>query len=115
VRILARFAGSCRPKARPKPKPKAAGKKKRYGRWGVRWVCPLGGRVGARVGGARCARGRVGWDEMEGEGGGMGGWEIGEGVGWEDEQIRWGSGILGRFGHADRRALIDLKSLYRHR
>jgi hypothetical protein len=38
--------------------------------------------VGARVGGARCARGPVGWDEMQGEGTGMGGWEIGEGVGW---------------------------------
>ena len=32
----------------------------------------------------------------------MGGWEIGEGVGWAGERIRWGSGILGRFGHADR-------------
>jgi hypothetical protein len=40
----------------------------------------LGGRVGARVGGARCARGaRVGWDERPGEGTGIGGWEIGEG------------------------------------
>jgi hypothetical protein len=63
----------------------------RYGRWGVRWICPSGGRVGARVGGARCARGRVGWDEMEGEGSGMGGWGIGEGVRWG------GSGIWGLF------------------
>jgi hypothetical protein len=38
---------------------------------------------------------------MQGEGTGMGGWEIGEGVGWAGERIRWGSGILGRFGHAD--------------
>jgi hypothetical protein len=43
----------------------------------VGWAC---GR--AHLGGARCARGRVGWDEMEGEGSGMGGWESGEGVGW---------------------------------
>jgi hypothetical protein len=68
--------------------------------------------VGARVGGVRCARGQVGWDEMEGEGSGMGGWEIGEGVGWEGERIRWRSGILGRSGHDDRRAWIGLKSLY---
>jgi hypothetical protein len=34
----------------------------------------------------------VGWDEMQGEGTGMGGWEIGEGVGWEGQRIRWGSG-----------------------
>jgi hypothetical protein len=27
----------------------------------------------------------------------MGGWGIGEGVGWEGERIRWGSGIPGRF------------------
>jgi hypothetical protein len=25
----------------------------------------------------------------------MGGWGIGEGVGWEGERIRWGSGIPG--------------------
>jgi hypothetical protein len=43
---------------------------------------------------------------MQGEGTGMGGWEIGEGVGMG------GEGILGLFGHADRRALIGLKSLY---
>jgi hypothetical protein len=54
-------------------------------------ICPLDGRVGARVGGARCARGRVGWDEMAGEGSGMGGWEIGEGE-WDG-----GSGIMGLF------------------
>jgi hypothetical protein len=39
------------------------------------------------------------------------GWEKGDGR-WEGERIRWGSGGLGRFGHADRRALIDLKPLY---
>jgi hypothetical protein len=36
----------------------------------------------------------------------MGGEGIGEGVGWA------GEGILGLFGHADRRALIGPKSLY---
>jgi hypothetical protein len=53
--------------------------------------------VGARVGGARCARGPVGWEI-----------NLGEGVGWADGRLEreWdgGSGILGRFGHADRRA-----------
>jgi hypothetical protein len=44
-------------------------------------------------------RGPVGWDDMQGEGSGMGGWEIGEGVGWEGQRIRWGSGILGRFAN----------------
>jgi hypothetical protein len=35
------------------------------------------------------ARGRVGWDEMEGEGSRMGGWEIGEGVGSRE----WDGGL----------------------
>jgi hypothetical protein len=47
-------------------------------------ICPLGGRVGARVGGARWVRG-----------GGMGG-DVGwRGVGWADmeigEGVRWGA------------------------
>jgi hypothetical protein len=33
------------------------------------------------VGGARGAKGRVGWDGMEGEGDGMGGWAIEKGAG----------------------------------
>jgi hypothetical protein len=66
-------------------------------------------RGGVREG--RAARGAE-WDGMKckerGAECGMGGWvdgrwEIGAGVGWEGERIRWGSGIgiSGRFGHAD--------------
>jgi hypothetical protein len=45
--------------------------------------------VGARAAGVRCAWGRVGWDGMQGEGSGMGGWEIGVGVGGAGSGICW--------------------------
>jgi hypothetical protein len=48
-------------------------------------ICPLGGRVGARVGGARCARGRMEreWNGRRGEWDGrIWSMESGEGVGW---------------------------------
>ena len=68
--------------------------------------------MGARVGGARCARGPVGGEINLGVG--VGGEERGLEREWDGRRGRGmgGSGILGLLGHADRRALIGLKSLY---
>jgi hypothetical protein len=65
----------------------------------------VGARQPQRVGGGRCARGPV-WDGMKCKERGAE-WEdmeSGEGVEWEGQRIRWGSGILGLIEHADRRA-----------
>jgi hypothetical protein len=73
--------------------------------------------VWARVWEGRAVRGAE-WDGGMGDwrGSGMGGWEIGEGVGWGDGRLEreWDGGLWDFrpiLGHADRRALIGLKSL----
>jgi hypothetical protein len=56
--------------------------------WPVWWICPLDRTVGSTGGYVRWVGARVEWSDVwvvlrNGEGSGLGGWEIGEGVGWE--------------------------------